>query len=74
MTGGVHACRKTEQPECSEIVVRTWKRDGSTNFMNLSAAADNLASNIPGRLRSSIIRDLIAGVEIDTRLATFSLL
>ena len=58
-------------------VVRTWKRDGSTNTMGLTAAVEHLArapgaeeSDLETR-RHSVRRDLLDGRTLETGRATF---
>ena len=53
------------------FVARRWKRDGSLNFMSMSAALGNLHQNSPQELNCN--RRLIAGAIIETPLAEFSL-
>ena len=63
-------------------VIRTWKRDGSTNEMTLEAAVDNLASNAveflgtvqPMPARKRIVEGrLMRGEIVETPLAWFRL-
>jgi hypothetical protein len=61
------------------VVIRTWKRDGSRDAMSLDAAVENLSRNdsresgsIEER-RVAITHGLLAGVTIETRLASFAL-
>jgi hypothetical protein len=60
-------------------VIRTWKRDGTTNAMSLDEAAENLARNgydvegPPDERRASARRALLAGATLRTALATFAL-
>lgn len=65
----------------TRLVVRTWKRDGSTNIMDLDSAASNIAQN--GRyIRSRRIgvgagrakSMLLSGETVSTNLAMFRLM
>jgi hypothetical protein len=58
-------------------VLRTWKRDGTTNLMALSAAVEHLArapdaeeSDLEAR-RHSVRQDLLDGRTLETGRATF---
>lgn len=64
----------------SKSVVRTWKRDNSTNLMGIDDAAANIAQN--GRyVRGRIMRTgwsrakamLLSGETVQTKLAMFRL-
>jgi hypothetical protein len=60
-------------------VVRTWKRDGTTNRMDLSAAVENLATAQEYRegdvdARRQIIRqELLDGLTLHTAKARFTI-
>lgn len=55
-------------------VVRTWRKDGSTNVLPLAAAVDNLIFRGIDTARQSpatIAQRLILGEYVETRLAVF---
>jgi hypothetical protein len=61
------------------MVIRTWKRDGTTNAMTLDEAAENLARNgqdVDGpteERRAAARQALLSGATLRTALATFSI-
>ncbi len=65
--------------EQEPAVIRTWLRDGTQNYMTLDLAIDNLVHNQPevegstDERRDLIRRDLLAGLSLRTRHATFTL-
>lgn len=54
------------------IIQRSWKRDGSSNYMDLKEAVANLAEKLGGS-PLVIRRKLMAGSIIETPLAYFAL-
>lgn len=60
------------------LAVRIWKRDASSNYMELDIASDCLRRNAEDKLdrqqsRDALARRLVAGETIATRCAWFSL-
>jgi hypothetical protein len=65
------------KPADERTVVRTWKRDGTTNRMGLTAAVEHLArapgvaeSDLEAR-RQSVRQELLDGRTLETGRATF---
>jgi hypothetical protein len=65
--------------EALASVTRTWRRDGTTNTMDLDAAVENLAragyavEGPESERRQTIRAALLAGVTLGTPHATFTL-
>lgn len=52
-------------------IVRRWKRDGSTNFMDLDIAVQNIVQNREDLTKFDIAMALMGGATVETPKARF---